>query len=111
MSTTDEPALRAAVTRSGDTAVVTVTGELDLATAEGLRARLVQVEDGDPPPATVVLDVAGLDFIDAAGIAVLLSAQRSVAARGGQLCLRAPSRMVRRVVRVLELEHLLPLEP
>jgi anti-sigma B factor antagonist len=110
MPTTDEPVLRAAVTQSGETAVVTLTGELDLATADGLRARLVQVLDGDPPPARVVLDASGLDFLDAAGISVLLSAQRSLAARGGQLCLREPSRIVRRVVRVLQLEQLLPLE-
>ena len=110
MTATDGPHLRAAVTRAGATAVLTLTGELDLATAGPLRARLSRLVQDDPPPALVVLDVAGLQFVDAAGIGALLSAQRTLAARGGRMCLRSPSRLVQRVVRVLDLEHLLPLE-
>ena len=111
MSTTDVPALRAAVARHGADVVVSLSGELDLATADRLRTRLQRVVAAEPAPASVVLDVSGLQFVDAAGIAVLLSAQRALAARGGRMSLRSPSRLVRRVVRVLDLEHLLPLEP
>jgi anti-anti-sigma factor len=65
----------------------------------------------DPAPQRVVLDVSRLGFVDAAGVSVLLTAQRAVAAGGGELVLRSPSRIVERVVKVLQLEHLLPVEP
>lgn len=110
MPTSDGPALRVSVVRTGGTAVVTLRGELDLATGDALRARLAEVTGTAPPPARLVLDVAGLAFVDAAGIAVLLGAQRALARTGGTVSLRSPSRLVRRVVRVLQLGHLLPVE-
>jgi anti-anti-sigma factor len=110
VSASDGPPLRASVQRSGDTAVVTLVGELDLATADRLRTRLLTVVRSDPAPSRLVLDVSGLHFVDAAGIAVLLTAQRALAAGGGKVVLRSPSRLVTRVVKVLQLQHLLPVE-
>lgn len=103
--------LCAQVSRSGSSATVTLTGELDLATAGELRRRVADLVVGQSPPDVLVLDLAGLTFVDAAGISALLSAQRAVTAYGGQLVLRSPSRLVRRVVRVLDLERVLPVEP
>ena len=110
MSASGGSPLRASVERSGSCALVTLVGELDLATADKLRTRLLTVVRSDPPPSRVVLDVSGLHFVDAAGIAVLLAAQRALATTGGELVLRSPSRLVKRVVKVLRLEHLLPVE-
>ena len=104
------PDLRASVSRTGSTTVVTLVGELDLATADRLRTRLHAIVRADPPPRRLVLDVGGLDFVDAAGISVLLSAQRALAAGGGTVVLRSPSRIVNRVVKVLQLQDLLPAE-
>lgn len=102
--------LRVEVSRRGGTLTVALAGELDLATADGLRRRLVELAAGDPAPQRVVLDLAGLEFLDASGISALLAGSRAVARRGGRLVLRSPSRLVRRVVRVLDLEHVLPVE-
>jgi anti-sigma B factor antagonist len=102
--------LRASISRADGAVVVALAGELDLATAAGLRRRLADVVRVDPPPAKVVLDLAQLGFVDASGISVLLSAQRALAARGGTMVLRSPSRLVKRVVKVLELDHALPTE-
>ena len=104
------PELRTTVSRSGRSAVVSVAGELDLATAARLRARLRAVVDQDPPPSRVVLDLAELRFVDGSGVAVLLEAQKAVAAAGGRLVLRSPSAMTRRVVALLGLEAVLPVE-
>ena len=106
----DGPELTATVSRSGRSAVVHVTGELDLATAARLRSRLRDVLDDDPPPARVVMDLADLRFVDGTGIAVLVEAQRALAVTGGHLVLRSPSAMTRRVVRLLQLEAALPTE-
>ncbi len=109
MSGTSAP-LRVRVARErGGATVVVVAGELDLATAGGLRTRLATLAQGDPP-ARVVLDLAGLDFVDASGISVLLAAQRALSDRGSALVLRSPSRMVRKVLRLLDLDEVLPVE-
>ena len=102
--------LDTSVSRSGGTVTVTLAGELDLATADGLRTRLVELGSADPAPERVVLDLSALDFLDASGISALLAGQRAVSQRGGCLVLRSPSRLVRRVVKVLDLDHVLPVE-
>ena len=110
MSGTSAPLRVRVVRERGGATVVVLVGELDLATTFGLRTRLATLEQTDPPPDRVVVDLTGLDFIDASGISVLLSAQRALAARGSGLVLRAPSRMVRTVLRLLDLDAVLQVE-
>jgi anti-anti-sigma factor len=57
------------VSRNGVIATVTVTGELDITTAAGLKTRLLAVADGHPD--RVVLDLGGLVFVDVAGARAL----------------------------------------
>lgn len=104
------PTLRANASRTGDVLIVALTGELDLATAPSLRERLTGLVQSDPPPCRLVLDVAGLHFLDASGISALLTTQRVMAARGGEVVLRSPTRLVRRVIKVLDLDRVLPVE-
>jgi anti-sigma B factor antagonist len=62
------------LTRSGDAAVLSVTGALDLAMAPRLRQvveRAVRLR-----PALMVIDLTGLSFLASAGMAVLLFAQK-----------------------------------
>lgn len=54
------------------TAVVTATGELDLATASILQARLD--EAARLQPRLLVLDLSGLTFMDSTGLRILLAA-------------------------------------
>jgi anti-anti-sigma factor len=63
-------------------AVVRVTGEIDLATAGELRARLRDAPDGD-----LVVDVAGVRFFSAAGLRALLHERGLREAAGAQLVL------------------------
>jgi anti-anti-sigma factor len=73
---------------------VHVVGELDASTTETL-AEALDVplkEDGD-----LVLDIAGLTFIDSAGIRLILIASQLLGDRGS-VVLRSPTRMVRRVI-------------
>jgi len=66
---------------SGDTATVTLRGELDVATAPTLREQIVRlISEGR---STIVFDCANLDFIDSTGLGVLIGARaRSLAANG-----------------------------
>jgi anti-anti-sigma factor len=89
--------------------VVKVVGELDLATVPDVQHRLSELPlDAERQ---VVFDVEGVTFLSAAGVRAVLDAKERVGARGGTFVLRAPSRLVARVLRAAGVEDLLPVEP
>lgn len=63
------------VETSGDehATVLTVTGELDLATTPALESELEQAGSG---PELVILDLRGVTFMDSTGLSLLVKAQR-----------------------------------
>jgi anti-sigma B factor antagonist len=71
-----------------------VSGELDLLTVPQLRDALSSM---GPQGTEVVLDFAGVSFVDSSGLGLLLSTARMTDARGGSLVVRAPSSTVRRL--------------
>jgi anti-anti-sigma factor len=66
--------------------VVRVVGDLDLASAPGLRNRIARA--ADDPTREVVVDLSGVSFLDCAGLDALLTAQDQL---GSRLSLRWPS--------------------
>jgi anti-anti-sigma factor len=78
-----------------DTAVVTVTGDLDLITRPALAARLSAVLG--TRPRRLVLDLAGSGFMDC-GSARLVASAGQFLPGGGRLVIRHPSPAVRRVL-------------
>ena len=72
------------VERRGEAAIVTVSGELDLASAPHLDERLRACEDGTH---TVLVDLRGLTFMDSSGLRVILAADARARSRGGRLLL------------------------
>jgi anti-sigma B factor antagonist len=79
----------------GGQVVVVLRGELDVMDAEAVAAALTAVADRGK---VVVVDLAGLAFIDASGMAALVRARRHARHTGGDLVLAAPQRQVRRVL-------------
>src|SRR5690349_15085966 len=73
------------VGRHGDACVVTVTGEIDLATTPRLRAALADVLDPPGPAPVVVLDLSRVTFIASIGLAAVVHAHRLASGRGGVL--------------------------
>lgn len=80
--------------REGTVTVFRLVGELDLASAPDLIAALAALTDGAATP--VVLDMAGVGFVDSTGVRVLLEAQAASPQR--VVALMAPSRAVTRVL-------------
>lgn len=74
--------------------VLVLRGELDLATVPLLEEHLNRTKRSG---ASVVIDLAGLGFIDSTGLEVLLRADRQLRASDGQLVLLSGSRAVYRV--------------
>jgi anti-sigma B factor antagonist len=78
--------------------VVALRGELDLVDAARAAAALGSVAAREP---RIIVDLAGLEFIDASGVAALLRGRRDARDAGGDLLLAAPQRRVRRVLAII----------
>src|SRR5215217_6411024 len=82
-----------AVHAEGSARVVVVQGEVDLATADVLRA---QVRSAAEQSDTVVLDLREVGFMDTQGLAVVIEAQQAAAQDGTRFMItRAPDRVHR----------------
>jgi anti-anti-sigma factor len=96
-------AMRLSVRHDGGWAVVTVSGEIDMSSAPEWDHRMRRLQL-DGPPTSLVIDLAGVTFMDAQGLSVLVRAVNR--AREHDLpppLLAAPSA---RVVRLLEITGL-----
>jgi anti-sigma B factor antagonist len=78
---------------------VGVGGELDLASAPELAARLAGFESGD-----VTIDCSELTFLDSAGLNVLVRTSRRLTQAGGRLRLTGANEHVSGVLRITGLE-------
>lgn len=88
--------------------VLALYGEADQYVSEELRDRLATAA-GDGP-ATLVLDLAGVTFVDSMTLGVLLGALKRVRAGGGQLRLVVPRNDVRRVFEMTLLDRVFALD-
>jgi anti-sigma B factor antagonist len=86
--------------------VVTVTGELDIATAEQAYSYISGVIDDWPVPVSV--DVAGLTFCDASGLGVLARAARHARQAGRQLRLISARPSLLKIMRITGLDRTFP---
>ena len=77
---------------------IALVGELDLAGARQLEARLDEVER--ERPARLIVDLEGLAFIDSTGLRLLLQADARARERGCELFLRRGEPSVQRVFEV-----------
>jgi anti-anti-sigma factor len=82
--------------------VLTLRGELDLATVPLLEQQVDRVPRGR---GVVVIDLSGLRFIDSSGLQVLVRAERQLRASGGQLVLVHGPRAVRRAFELTSLDR------
>ena len=71
--------------RSGTTLIARLTGELDQHSAEGVRKELDRLIS-DPKVERIVFDLNDLEFMDSAGIGVILGRYRRISRRGGSFC-------------------------
>ena len=82
--------------------VVAFHGELDLASAPAAEEALVRAAGS-----AVLLDLSGLEFLDAAGLRAILRAKQRIEAGGDRLHIRGAKGIVRRIFEVTSLSHLL----
>ena len=85
--------------------VVVLCGELDVADAADIAAALAMVAAGAPE---IIVDLAGLEFIDSSGVAALARGRKLARHAGGDLLLAAPRREVLRVLTLTRLIDVFP---
>ena len=92
---------------AGDSHLISLAGELDLASCPALETELRSVETNGA--ARIVLDLSGLEFIDSTGIALLVAALRRSENDSGRLrFVRSRSEEVCRLLEICGLEGSLP---
>jgi anti-anti-sigma factor len=88
----------------GNSALVTIRGDLDVQVAEHVADELSRVESTSPD--VLVLDLRRLSFMDSSGMAVVAAAQARAAAAGRRFAVVAPPAGVMRAFEVSGLAEL-----
>jgi len=96
------------VTMEGGDVVVAVHGEVDLATAETLRAAIAEALAAD---GRVVFDLTGVTFLDSTGLAAIAGAFRARGRAPGALAVRGASGSVLRTLSISGIDALIDMEP
>lgn len=86
---------------SSNTAVVHVSGEIDMDSSDDLRE--VLREAAEENFTEVIVDMQEVEFIDSSGIATLVESMQSLKQNGGQLVLRNLQENVRSVFDIANL--------
>jgi anti-anti-sigma factor len=89
--------------------IVKVSGVIDIATAPALREGLYRA--CGHCTGQLVVDLSGVSFCDACGLAVLIGTQRRATLRDIPLRLAAPSPPVARLLHLTGLDRILPIQP
>jgi anti-sigma B factor antagonist len=107
-----EPDFRITVTRGGSSdepALITVAGEVDLATSPDLEETLQRLVEAGC--ARLVVDFAELTFLDCSGITALMRAARLAREAGATFTVTNPRANVRRVFDIAEMNEFLGVAP
>ena len=83
--------------RAGETAVVTLAGELDMAATFRIEPELERLTRDDEVR-TLVADMEGVEFIDSSGLGLLLATEQRLRAEGIRFVVANPSHSVRRML-------------
>ncbi|MGA8455173.1 MAG: STAS domain-containing protein [Streptosporangiaceae bacterium] len=101
----DEAYCAAEVSREDGTAVIRLSGELDMVSVENVRSVIEGALAGRSE--RLVFEVSGLEFMDSSGIALLISMTRKVKA----VEVRNPTAIVRRIIELTGLTDILLMVP
>ena len=99
-----EPSFSTKVVKSEGATTIYVQGEIDMVTAGRLRDA---IEPHMGPKQTIILDFAGVEFMDSQCLAVLVQARGTLTADGGSLLLRNPSQVAHRLLTLTGIEFIL----
>ena len=94
----------------GDTPILTMAGDIDIATEDDWRRRGAELLEQHPTMRDVVVNMSGVSFIDSRGMAVLIGLHTDALKRGGKLTLQAVPRRVCKALNVAGLDQVFQVE-
>ncbi|MEU8799085.1 STAS domain-containing protein [Spirillospora sp. NPDC048819] len=95
--------------RFAEDTVIAISGELDIASTPALRERLhTALRDTGP---YVVIDLSGVTFCDASGLALLVDARRRTEPKGTTVVLAGPRPQMARLLRLTGLARVFTIRP
>lgn len=100
-----DPGLVSSTFREGDATVVEFWGDADIGTLSVVVAALDRVIAGRDGP--VVVDLAGIGFIDTATVRAVIVAGSQLRDLGRRLQVRSPSRLARRMLTLSGFDHVI----
>ena len=95
----------------GDTVVVRVVGEVDMAREDDVRTELRRAVEQEP--SGIVVDLTECEFIDSSGVRALLLSREAQGDEGnpGGLAVAASSDQILRILSVMGLDKVIPIHP
>ena len=103
-----EPICQINLTAEDERAVLTVEGQLELTCADRFIACLREARDSEP--ATLVIDLRAVTFVDSTGLSLLLKADALARQNKFELCVvRSDAQIVHAVMEATGVEKFLPL--
>ncbi|MEA3019884.1 MAG: hypothetical protein QOI47_1408 [Actinomycetota bacterium] len=100
MSENSARSFNVTLTEQAEGVVVRVQGEVDIVTAPVLQRHLDSAIAAGRP--VVVIDLSATSFLDARGVAVLVSTREQLSRNGGRLVISKPPSLVRRVLELAD---------
>jgi anti-sigma B factor antagonist len=85
-----------------DITIVSPQGEIDLSRAPSLRTQLTAVQSKKPK--RLIIDLAGVPYMDSSGVATLVEAMQNARRTGGKLVLSAMQDKVRSIFEIARLD-------
>ncbi len=89
--------------------VIKISGRIDTHSVHRLRQQLLLAANGSDK--NIVIDLAGVDFIDSSGLATIVQAMKQCRASTGDLRLCKPTQSVRMVLELTRLDKALDIFP
>ena len=97
---------RIAFTTDGESLTVRLSGEIDHHAAAEVRER-IDAEIHALRPRATVLDLSGIDFMDSAGLGLIMGRIALMKRLGGETVLKNPTEKVLKIVRLSGLERMM----
>ena len=100
--------MKTEITQTGNTVTVTVCGRLDTVTSAEFEKTLAPYFSSQCPE--LVLDCSEMEYISSAGLRVVLTAHKSITAKGGRFIIRNISKEVHSVFDITGFSRILTIE-
>jgi anti-anti-sigma factor len=102
--------VRAEVSYEGAVGVVSLTGEVDIVQAQGMRERLVGAVRNED--LGLVVDLSGATYIDSVGVSLLFELAERLSQRQLRLAVVLPDTgLVKRVIKIVHLDSVAEVHP